>query len=168
MKTKTKIAATVLAATCAISTISLLAADETKPKQTFTAQTDVVETDPLAAVSTELETLAHFLNNATTTTTTAPVAAVTRRPLTLAEPTEANFDLLAQCECGGNWGCNTGNGYFGALQMTAQAWAGFGGLDYAPAAHLATREQQIAVGINIQQRMGWGAWPACSRKLGFR
>lgn len=78
------------------------------------------------------------------------------------------WDQIAQCESTGNWSINTGNGFSGGLQFTPSTWAGFGGTEYAPAAHMATREQQIAVAKRVQAAQGWGAWPACTSKLGLR
>lgn len=78
------------------------------------------------------------------------------------------WDALAQCEAGGNWSINTGNGYYGGLQFAPSTWLGFGGGAYAPSAHLATREEQIAVAQKVQAVQGWGAWPSCTSKLGLR
>lgn len=78
------------------------------------------------------------------------------------------WDQLAQCEATGNWAINTGNGFFGGLQFTQQTWEGFGGGQYAPRADLASREQQIAIAQKVQASQGWGAWPACTSKLGLR
>ena len=78
------------------------------------------------------------------------------------------WDQLAQCEAGGDWSINTGNGFSGGLQFTPSTWAAFGGTEYAPAAHMATREQQIAVAERVQAGQGWGAWPACTSKMGLR
>ncbi|HWH33599.1 MAG TPA: transglycosylase family protein [Egibacteraceae bacterium] len=78
------------------------------------------------------------------------------------------WDQLAQCESGGNWSINTGNGYSGGLQFHPGTWTGHGGGEYAPTASQATREQQIAVAQRVQASQGWGAWPACSRRLGLR
>lgn len=78
------------------------------------------------------------------------------------------WDSLAQCEAGGNWAINTGNGFSGGLQFTPSTWLAYGGGQYAPQAHLATREQQIAVASKVQAGQGWGAWPACTAKLGLR
>ena len=86
-------------------------------------------------------------------------------------PSVANgsvWDSLAQCEAGGNWAINTGNGFSGGLQFTPSTWLAYGGGQYAPQAHLATREQQIAVASRVQAGQGWGAWPACTAKLGLR
>ncbi|GAA4283875.1 hypothetical protein GCM10022261_14060 [Brevibacterium daeguense] len=78
------------------------------------------------------------------------------------------WDKLAKCESGGNWSINTGNGHYGGLQFTAQTWKAFGGHKYASNAHLATREEQIAIGEKTQKAQGWGAWPSCSKKVGLR
>ncbi|TQN42982.1 LysM domain-containing protein [Blastococcus colisei] len=79
----------------------------------------------------------------------------------------ATWDRLAQCESSGNWAINTGNGYYGGLQFSQSTWEGFGGTAYAPRADLATREQQIATAEKTLAVQGWGAWPACSAKLGL-
>lgn len=75
------------------------------------------------------------------------------------------WDRLAQCESGGNWAINTGNGYYGGLQFTLSSWRGVGGSGYP---NQASREEQIARGKMLQARQGWGAWPACTLKLGIR
>jgi len=81
----------------------------------------------------------------------------------------ATWDRLAQCESGGNWSINTGNGYHGGLQFNKQTWQAYGGGTYAPTADKASREQQIAIAEKVRDdRGGYGAWPACSRKLGLR
>ncbi|MGO1388678.1 resuscitation-promoting factor [Brachybacterium alimentarium] len=78
------------------------------------------------------------------------------------------WDRLAQCESGGNWSINTGNGYYGGIQFNNQTWAAYGGTSYAARADLATREQQIAVAKKVQANQGWGAWPSCTSQLGIR
>ena len=80
---------------------------------------------------------------------------------------DSDWDKLAQCESGGNWAINTGNGYHGGLQFNAQTWQAYGGGEFAPTANLATREQQIAVAERTLAQQGWGAWPACSASLGL-
>jgi LysM repeat protein len=70
------------------------------------------------------------------------------------------WDSIAQCESGGNWAINTGNGYYGGLQFTQATWAGAGGLAYAPRADLATRDQQIA----IASKLSIGNWPVCGSR----
>lgn len=78
------------------------------------------------------------------------------------------WDALAQCESGGNWSINTGNGFAGGLQFHPQTWAAYGGTAYAPTADGASREQQIAVAEKVQAAQGWGAWPACTAQMGIR
>ncbi|WP_425859854.1 transglycosylase family protein [Arthrobacter sp. TWP1-1] len=76
----------------------------------------------------------------------------------------STWDALAQCESGGNWAINTGNGFSGGLQFTPSTWAAFGGTG---APENATREQQIAVAENVLAGQGWGAWPSCAAQLGL-
>ncbi|MFI6036427.1 transglycosylase family protein [Streptomyces sp. NPDC051315] len=76
------------------------------------------------------------------------------------------WDRIAQCESGGNWHINTGNGYYGGLQFSASTWRAYGGTAYAPTADRATRAQQIAVATKVQRGQGWGAWPTCSARAG--
>src|SRR5246127_1119485 len=71
---------------------------------------------------------------------------------------EPNWDAVAQCESGGNWSADTGNGYYGGLQFTPATWAANGGVG-SPAA--APREEQIRVARNVLQTQGIGAWPVC-------
>ncbi|MCI2420670.1 transglycosylase family protein [Saccharopolyspora sp. K220] len=84
-------------------------------------------------------------------------------------PNSAVWDKLAQCEATGNWAANTGNGYYGGLQFDKSTWNAFGGDEYAPYPHQASREQQIAVAEKVRDARGgsYGAWPACSNKLGL-
>jgi len=78
------------------------------------------------------------------------------------------WDRLAQCEAGGNWAENTGNGFHGGLQFTEGTWLEWGGGKFAHVAEHATRAQQIIVAQRVLASQGWGAWPACSLKLGLR
>jgi LysM repeat protein len=75
------------------------------------------------------------------------------------------WDRLAQCESGGNWGINTGNGYSGGLQFSQGTWSANGG---SGSANNASRAEQIRVAERVRASQGWGAWPACSAKLGLR
>lgn len=77
------------------------------------------------------------------------------------------WDRVAHCESTGNWHINTGNGFYGGLQFTQQTWQGFGGGQYASSAHLATREQQIAIAQKVLRVQGPGAWPVCSVRAGL-
>jgi Transglycosylase-like domain/Protein of unknown function (DUF4038)/Putative collagen-binding domain of a collagenase len=94
-----------------------------------------------------------------------PPPAAPPRPHTppAAEPV---WDRLAQCESSGDWKIDTGNGYYGGLQFDAATWRAYGGTEFAPSAHRATREQQITVATRVRDdRGGYGSWPACARKL---
>jgi hypothetical protein len=82
-----------------------------------------------------------------------------------AKPTNAVWDRLAECESGGNWSINTGNGYYGGLQFSISSWRAVGGSGYP---HTASRAEQIKRGKQLKARQGWGAWPSCTRKLGLR
>ncbi|MFZ3570096.1 transglycosylase family protein [Streptomyces sp. BH097] len=72
------------------------------------------------------------------------------------------WDKLAECESGGQWSLDAGNGYYGGLQFTQERWEEFGGLDYAPRADQASRSQQIAVAEKVLDDKGPSAWPMCS------
>ena len=75
------------------------------------------------------------------------------------------FDRLAQCESGGNWAINTGNGYYGGLQFNLSTWRSYGGTGYP---HQNSRETQIAVATRLRDANGgYGAWPHCSQQLGL-
>ncbi|MEV6134474.1 transglycosylase family protein [Nocardia sp. NPDC051990] len=78
-----------------------------------------------------------------------------------AAPTH-NWDGVAQCESGGNWGINTGNGYYGGLQFSQSTWAANGG---AGSANNASKEEQIRVAENVLATQGRGAWPVCGQYL---
>ena len=78
------------------------------------------------------------------------------------------WDRLAECESGGDWHINTGNGYSGGVQFAASTWRAMGGGEFAAYAYQATREEQIIMAERLLKVQGWSAWPACSRKLGLR
>jgi resuscitation-promoting factor RpfA len=100
----------------------------------------------------------------------ATVAAISAAGLALsataanATTSGSTWDALAQCESGGNWATNTGNGFSGGLQFSPGTWAAYGG---AGSASDASREQQIAVAEQVQAAQGWGAWPSCAAQLGL-
>jgi hypothetical protein len=122
------------------------------------------EQEKLAQEKAERE---QFLS--TTTTTTASVAPTvvetTQAPQAAPVVSGSVWDSLAQCESGGNWSINTGNGYYGGLQFSLSSWNAVGGTGL-PSDH--SRETQIAMGERLKNIQGWGAWPACSAKLGLR
>jgi LysM repeat protein len=76
------------------------------------------------------------------------------------------WNAVAQCESGGNWADNTGNGYYGGLQFSASTWDGFGGTAYASHANEASPSEQMAIADKVVAAQGWGAWPVCSRVAG--
>ncbi|MFI5972987.1 transglycosylase family protein [Streptomyces sp. NPDC051452] len=79
--------------------------------------------------------------------------------------TTSEWDTVAQCESGGNWSINTGNGYYGGLQFSASTWAAYGGTQYAATADKASQAQQIAVAEKVLAAQGKGAWPVCGTGL---
>jgi hypothetical protein len=81
-----------------------------------------------------------------------------------AVPDDSVWDRLAECESGGDWSINTGNGYYGGLQFSLSSWEAVGGSGYP---HEASREEQIKRGKMLQERQGWGAWPHCAAELGL-
>jgi hypothetical protein len=112
----------------------------------------------------------------TTTTTAAPPPPTTTPPQPAVAPiasgsgyadpsNPAAWDRLAQCEAGGNWAANTGNGYYGGLQFSLGSWQSVGG---SGRPDQASRETQIAMGQRLWNQGGWRHWPACTIKLGYR
>lgn len=87
----------------------------------------------------------------TLTTVNAPAEAASR----------ATWNRVAQCESGGRWHINTGNGYYGGLQISSATWKGYGGRKFARQANRATKPEQIKVAERILRGQGWGAWPNC-------
>ncbi|WP_329210259.1 LysM peptidoglycan-binding domain-containing protein [Streptomyces sp. NBC_00683] len=73
----------------------------------------------------------------------------------------ATWDAVAQCESGGNWSINTGNGYYGGLQFSQSSWAAAGGTQFAARADLASKAQQITAAEKLLDLQGPGAW-ACA------
>lgn len=93
------------------------------------------------------------------TPTPAPVTAAAR------PGDDVVWQRLRNCEAGGRYDRNSGNGYYGAYQMSAGTWRslGYGGLP-----HQAPPEVQDEAARKLQARSGWGQWPACSRRVGAR
>lgn len=89
----------------------------------------------------------------------------THPPGTKWEPSPIDWDDLAACEAGGNW--STDAFHDGGLQFHPETWRGYGGEEYAPHAHQATREQQIVIARRVLASEGAGAWPTCARRLGY-
>ncbi|WP_427920543.1 transglycosylase family protein [Streptomyces sp. cg40] len=77
------------------------------------------------------------------------------------------WDKVAECETGGAWSENSGNGHYGGLQLTQDDWSKYGGEDYAPTADLASRSQQIAVAEKILDAKGTSEWVTCALVAGL-
>lgn len=96
----------------------------------------------------------------------AVTGAVVAIPLALSTGTasaaEHNWDGVAQCESGGNWNINTGNGYYGGLQFTQSTWSANGG---SGSPQSASKAEQVRVAENVLQTQGVGAWPVCGQHL---
>ena len=101
----------------------------------------------------------------------ATVPLVAAIPMLTASPASADqagpWDRLASCESGGNWGINTGNGYYGGLQFADGTWDGYGGERFASRADLASKSEQIIVAARLLENSGWGPWPSCSSRMGL-
>jgi hypothetical protein len=87
-------------------------------------------------------------------------------PASAANAASVNWDAVAQCESGGNWSINTGNGFYGGLQFTRGTWKAYGGTKYASTANRASRSEQIAIAEKVLRGQGIGAWPVCGKKAG--
>ncbi|MEV5979266.1 transglycosylase family protein [Streptomyces sp. NPDC052114] len=93
--------------------------------------------------------------------TGAAVAAPLMAAGSASAATTSEWDAVAQCESGGNWSINTGNGYYGGVQFSASTWAAYGGTKYAPTADKASKAQQIEIAEKVLAGQGKGAWPSC-------
>ena len=103
--------------------------------------------------------------------TPAPAPAATPAPQRTSSSVQSSstvdggvWDRIAQCESGGNWSINTGNGYYGGLQFSLQSWQAVGGSGLPSDA---SKAEQIARAEKLKAIQGFGAWPACSAKLGL-
>jgi uncharacterized protein YabE (DUF348 family) len=78
----------------------------------------------------------------------------------------SSWDRIAQCESGGNWSINTGNGYYGGLQFDKRTWDAYGGDEYAALPNQASKAQQIAIAEKVRAGRGgsYSAWPVCGKK----
>ncbi|MGZ4574331.1 MAG: transglycosylase family protein [Mycobacteriaceae bacterium] len=93
----------------------------------------------------------------------APLTAFAGSASAAPATTGNNWDAVAQCESGGNWAINTGNGFSGGLQFTPSTWSAYGGTGSAQSA---SKSEQIAVAERVLAGQGKGAWPVCGRGLG--
>lgn len=129
---------------------------------------NIYATEAVPAVPFQLDDKQNLPSTTTTTTTTIPPTTTTvyippyipppPKPAA-AQSRSVNWDAIAQCESGGNWSINTGNGYYGGLQFSHSTWIAYGGGRYAENAHLTSRENQIA----IASGMSLSHWPHCGK-----
>ncbi len=105
-----------------------------------------------------------FVSLVAATALSAGVGLATAAP---AQAAGTVWDRVAQCESGGNWSINTGNGYHGGLQFSRSTWLAYGGGQYAPTANKASKAQQIAIAKKTLKGQGPGAWPVCSKRAGL-
>ena len=147
-----------------------------EPAPTPAAVPVYVSHDAARHAAEALEQLAAWITSNTTTTvavqrpaTRSPAAAPTAVPAV--DASSDRWDALAQCETGGDWTAQTGNGYGGGLQFAHgpgwSTWRAFGGTEFTADPWDATREQQIVVAERVLARSGWSAWPGCARKAGW-
>lgn len=132
---------------------------ESRPLPAAPAPAPAPEAPPAAEQSTSGETAAPQQS------TPQPASAPATEPQVNTSAPAGVWQQLAQCESGGNWQANTGNGYFGGLQFTLSSWRWVGGTGYP---HHASRGEQIRRAERLLERQGWSAWPSCSRKVGLR
>ncbi len=71
---------------------------------------------------------------------------------------------LRMCESTGNYGTDTGNGYYGAYQFALSTWYGLGFTGLPSEASPAVQDEAARM---LQARSGWGQWPACAAELGL-
>jgi hypothetical protein len=115
----------------------------------------VVAGSPFALAGTANAAVAPAATAATTTPSTPSIAPV---------PSDV-WDNIAQCESGGKWNTNTGNGYSGGLQFAPSTWRAHGGKG---SPHRASIAEQKRIAKKVLASQGWGAWPSCSKKAGKR
>lgn len=130
---------------------------------------EAVSWDAHAATADALTQLAAFTTVSAAAPTPVPSAPTRITPAVM--PTGDRWDRLAQCETGGNWAANTGNGYGGGLQFahtnTWSTWRAYGGGEFTADPWDATREQQIVVAERVLADTGWKAWPGCAAREGW-
>jgi len=137
------------------STYQVVTIDGVEESRTLVSQTETPATNQVTSLGTKVATTT--TTTTTASTTAAPVATSTSTAgLDLSNA--AMWDKVAQCESGGNWHINTGNGYYGGLQFLTSTWLAHGGGQFAPRADLASREQQITVANSIYATSGLSQW----------
>lgn len=85
-----------------------------------------------------------------------PIPTETEEPVS-----DPKWDEVAECESGGDWSINTGNGFYGGLQFTIESWNAVGGDDFASRPDFASRDEQIIAAERLEDVQGMGAWPVC-------
>jgi hypothetical protein len=139
-------------------------------------RTSIPQQQPVEIIETTTTTIDLSFLDQITTTSTAPQRRASAQsapePIAPESLDSSKWDRLAQCETGGNWAANTGNGFGGGLQFAHgprwSTWRSFGGEEFAAHPWEASREQQIEIGERVLASSGWGAWPGCTRKFGWR
>jgi resuscitation-promoting factor RpfB len=173
------VAAALAAVAVSLSVLAILAFKQPATQAVRAAGEPV----PTATVLSVITTTSKPVVPSTTTTTKAPkktahkVVPTTKTAETTAkkrtrvasapQPKVSNagvWDRIAECESGGNWSINTGNGYYGGLQFDIGTWLSNGGGQYAPRADLATRSQQIAIAEKLRAARGFAPWPVCGKR----
>jgi len=162
----------------AIAAFASNATAASAPEQAARAELVVARS---ASLATPADIQVPTVSVAPTTTTTAAAPATTVAPppppttaspapqpaerSTAGDPNDpASWERLAQCESGGNWATNTGNGYYGGIQFSLASWRNVGGTGYP---HEASKETQIEMGKRLYAQGGWGHWPGCTRSFGW-
>jgi hypothetical protein len=180
------LASAALATSAGLAFAALGPTQETPPAEEVVVVAGA-SSEPVAFLSSEQQAALQAVPKPTTTTTTAPPPPPTAPPTTSSVPVPtpttaappaptqaagsgdpydpASWDRLAQCESGGNWHINTGNGYYGGIQFSLSSWQAVGGQGYP---HENSREEQIRRGQMLWEQGGWAHWPGCTRKFGWR
>jgi hypothetical protein len=139
---------------------------------TGSAEAEALDADPIPTpANAPMEATLHAVATPPPAPAPTPVPQRTAPPAGSSAPTtysgDSVWDDLAQCESGGNWSINTGNGYYGGLQFSYGTWHDYGGGEFADYPHLASREEQIIVAERLRDARGYAPWPACRAKLGL-
>ncbi|HSN11039.1 MAG TPA: transglycosylase family protein [Propionibacteriaceae bacterium] len=134
------------------STFQVVTVDGVEESRTLVSEASTPATAQVTSVGTKVavKVTAASVAPATTTTSTSTGG--------LDLSNAAMWDKVAQCESGGNWSINTGNGYYGGLQFLTSTWLAYGGGQFAPRADLASREQQITVANRVYATSGLSQW----------
>lgn len=171
MDARTAIRTTVCATAMIITLQSCT--DTTPTQQSTQPEIEFTGYDFTTAAGIELQNLEIFLRSIPTTASmTVPKPAQnssnnTTTTVNLSDRADV-WDELAQCESGGRWDYPpVSGGFSGGIMFHIGTWRAMGGTNYAPDAHLATREQQIEIAERVLQSSGWGAWPGCARRMGL-